>query len=127
VLDATKALTIIPSPDPPALRPFYESTLGLVARRVVGDAAVFLEAGEGTMLAISRTTGRASGAHTQLVFLVDDIHGAMRGLRERGVTFESYETPPTVDGVAALPAGQAAWFKDPDGNVLGLLQLHEGL
>ena len=35
---------------------------------------------------------------------------------------EEYETPRTVDGIAAVPVGRAAWFKDPDGNLVGLVE-----
>jgi predicted enzyme related to lactoylglutathione lyase len=125
MLDSSMAIAIIPSPDPPALRPFYEQTLGLAPARVIADAVVMLEAGHGSRLAISRSSGRASGTHTQLVFIVDDLRRTMAHLRERGVTFEEYESPATVDGVAEMPAGLAAWFRDPEGNILGLLQLVE--
>jgi hypothetical protein len=43
-------------------------------------------------------------------------------LPTRGVEPESYETPKTENGVARLPAGSAAWFKDSDGNLVGLFQ-----
>jgi hypothetical protein len=41
------------------------------------------------------------------------------------VVFESYETPRTENGIARIGAGLAAWFKDPDGNVLALLQFDD--
>jgi hypothetical protein len=46
-------------------------------------------------------------------------------LRGRGVVFEDYDQPGlrTVDGIAATPAGKAAWFKDSEGNVLTMTQL----
>jgi len=43
-------------------------------------------------------------------------------LQARGVVFESYEMPKTENGVAQMPAGRGAWFKDPDGNLLGLFE-----
>jgi catechol 2,3-dioxygenase-like lactoylglutathione lyase family enzyme len=43
-------------------------------------------------------------------------------LQARGVVFERYETPRTVDGIATIGPGRAAWFKDPDGNLLALLE-----
>jgi catechol 2,3-dioxygenase-like lactoylglutathione lyase family enzyme len=59
-------------------------------------------------------------------FRVADVVTEVADLRRRGVEFEEYETPKTVDGVATLPIGKAAWFKDPDGNLIGLLQLELG-
>jgi predicted enzyme related to lactoylglutathione lyase len=41
------------------------------------------------------------------------------------VVFESYETPATVEGIARIGAGRAAWFTDPEGNLLGLIQFDE--
>jgi hypothetical protein len=46
-------------------------------------------------------------------------------LRERGVTFEEYDLPGlrTINGVAAVGQIKGAWFKDPDGNVIGVVHL----
>jgi catechol-2,3-dioxygenase len=41
------------------------------------------------------------------------------------VTFEEYETPHTVDGIADMGVGRAAWFKDPDGNLIGIIQFND--
>ena len=56
---------------------------------------------------------------------VDDLEAVVDELTVAGVAFERYEAPPiTTDekGIAVLGASKAAWFKDPDGNMLGLLQ-----
>ena len=47
-----------------------------------------------------------------------DLRREVDELRARGVAFEEYDLPTikTVDNVARMPAGQAAWFRDPDGN-----------
>ena len=45
-------------------------------------------------------------------------------LRARGAVFEAYETPKTVDSVAEMPAGRAAWLKDPDGNLIGMIEFN---
>ena len=45
-------------------------------------------------------------------------------MRGRGVGFEEYDTPETRtgNGVAAMPGGgEAAWFKDPEGNLVGIV------
>jgi hypothetical protein len=70
------------------------------------------------------SSGHASGTHTQIGFEVDDIEAEVRGLQERGVVFETYDMPgfdPTTS-VGSLPGVRAAWFRDPDGNLLGLVQ-----
>jgi catechol 2,3-dioxygenase-like lactoylglutathione lyase family enzyme len=116
----------LPTSDLDAARPFYEDVLGFVPRDV-NPRGIFYDAGEGTFIALTLSSGRASGSHTQVGFRVKDLDGLAADLRRRGVTFEEYETPKTVDGVATLPIGKAAWFKDPDGNLFGLLQFdYEG-
>jgi catechol 2,3-dioxygenase-like lactoylglutathione lyase family enzyme len=116
--------TTLPTPDPDRLRTFYEDVLGFSPFEE-RPGAILYRAGEGTLFAISRSGARSSGAHTQLAFTVPDIEAEVAELRARGVTFEAYETPRTEGGIARLPAGRAAWFKDPDGNLLGIIQFDD--
>jgi predicted enzyme related to lactoylglutathione lyase len=60
-----------------------------------------------------------------MAFTVDDIEAEVTELQARGVVFETYETPKTTGGIATIGAGRAAWFKDPDGNVLAILQFDD--
>jgi hypothetical protein len=57
---------------------------------------------------------------------VPDIRAAVAELRSRGVVFEEYNFPgvKTVDGIADVGDGSAAWFKDTEDNTIGLLQLN---
>ena len=116
--------TTLPTGDVERLRRFYEDVLGLTpfAER---PAAVFYRVGDGSLFVLSRSGARSTGAHTQMAFSVPDVEAEVRELRARGVAFESYEQPKTVDGVARIPAGRAAWFKDPDDNLIGILQLDD--
>ena len=54
---------------------------------------------------------------------VPDVEATAAALREKGVVFEEYDYPSlkTVEGVATIGSMQAAWFKDPDGNLLALV------
>ena len=54
---------------------------------------------------------------------VDDLGATVAALREQGIVFEEYDYPSlkTVDGIASVGSMQAAWFKDPDGNLLALV------
>jgi hypothetical protein len=85
---------------------------------------VFYNCGDGTRFVLSQTAGKASGAHTQMAFVVDDIVAVVKDLRSRGVVFEEYDTPAfkTVDGIADRGMLKAAWVKDPDGNLLAIMQ-----
>lgn len=114
----------LPTPDLVRLRRFYEDVLGFVVRHE-NPRTIYYRAGDGTFFALARSGGRPSGAHTQMAFLVTDVDATVAALRERGVVFETYETPRTVDGIADMEVGRAAWFKDPDGNLIGMIQLVE--
>jgi predicted enzyme related to lactoylglutathione lyase len=113
----------IPTVDLAAARRFYAEDVGLeVAREHATGVA--LRTGQ-TYLELypSRTAGTAQ--HTLGTFEVEDIEAAVQALRERGVECEDYDLPGlrTVNGIAELPSGvKVAWFKDPEGNILGIVQ-----
>jgi catechol 2,3-dioxygenase-like lactoylglutathione lyase family enzyme len=124
MLSARRAHTTLPSADPERLRVFYETTLGFrpFAER---PGAVIYQAGEGSLFAISKASGRPTGAHTQMAFTVPDLEAEVAELRQRGVTFEEYEAPRTNEGIGRVGAGRAAWFKDPEGNLIGILEFDD--
>ena len=64
--------------------------------------------------------GQPNVGQTAAHFEVDDIEAVIRDLHSRGVPFEEYETPKTIDFIAQIGPARAAWFKDPDGNVFGV-------
>lgn len=113
----------LPTTDPERLRAFYEGTLGLTPF-AVRPAAVLYKVGDGTLFALTRS-GIAPAGHTQMSFTVPNVEAEVAELRVRGVVFEEYETPRTERGIATMPAGRAAWFKDPDGNLIGIIQFDD--
>jgi hypothetical protein len=58
-------------------------------------------------------------------FRVDDVEAAVRELEQRGVAFEVYDFPAfdKETKVASSPQARSAWFKDSEGNLLGIVQL----
>ncbi len=97
---------------------FYREQLGLTLLEETPAGCRF-GAGKGSQLTIRRGQPSAGG-QTVLHFEVDDIEAVVRDLTSRGVTFEEYETPKTVNFIAQFGPARGAWFKDPAGNVLGL-------
>ena len=81
--------------------------------------------GSATLALLEDPAAKPSG-HTAVSFEVHDITAAIRDLATRGVTFEDYDLPDlkTTDHVCILGSEKAAWFTDPDGNILCL---HENL
>jgi catechol 2,3-dioxygenase-like lactoylglutathione lyase family enzyme len=115
---------ILLSTDLDATRAFYRDTLGLeILREDPGDRIVF-RCGAGTQIAVTRSTVGTSDTQTQLAWRVPDIHAALLDLRARGVRIEEYTAPDpvTTDGVADMGHSWAAWFVDPSGNVLAVVQ-----
>jgi catechol 2,3-dioxygenase-like lactoylglutathione lyase family enzyme len=115
---------ILLSLDLAAARTFYRDTLGLeILREDEGDRIVF-RCGGGTQLAVTLSTTGTSDTQTQMAWRVADIHAAVADLRARGVRIEEYEAPDpvTTDGIADMGHSWAAWFVDPSGNVLAVVQ-----
>lgn len=124
MLSQRRAHTTLPSSDPEALRPFYEEVLGFTPKAIRPGAIVY-EAGAGTIFALSRAGVAATGAQTQIAFTVDDIEAEVAVLRAKGVVFEEYDAPKTVDGIGRVGSGRAAWFKDPQHNLLAVIEFDE--
>jgi len=96
---------------------FFQDRLGLSP---VDETpfAVRLAAGKGTQVSVRR--GQPNAGQTVAHFEVDDIESVVRDLSARGVIFEEYESPKTINFIAQVGPARAAWFKDPDGNVFGV-------
>jgi len=112
------AVTTLVVTDVDLARPFYVEQLGLTLIEET-PAGVRFGAGKGSRLTIRRGQPPAGG-QTVVHFEVDDIEAVVRDLTSRGVAFEEYESPKTVNSIAQFGPVRAAWFKDPAGNVLGL-------
>ena len=125
MLTNTRATAMLPVVDMARARAFYEQALGLPAPRVRPNGEARYDAG-GLSFALYPRTTPTRADHTALSFEVPDLSAEMRALRTRGVCFEDYDLPgiKTVRGVATMGEHKAAWFKDPDGNVIAL---HQGV
>jgi catechol 2,3-dioxygenase-like lactoylglutathione lyase family enzyme len=102
---------------------WYEETLGLKADDVTDYGATYTLPG-GTPMFLYETEFAGTAAHTLLSIGSKDLAGDMKELKGRGVKFEDYDLPnlKTVDGVAAFGPVKNAWFKDSEGNIIGLVQ-----
>ncbi len=114
------AVTTLVVTDMDVAKPFYQDQLGLTLLDETPASCRF-GAGKGSQLTIRRGQPGAGG-QTCMHFEVDDVEAVVRDLSSRGVTFEEYEAPKTVDFIAQIGPARGAWFKDPAGNVIGLRQ-----
>jgi catechol 2,3-dioxygenase-like lactoylglutathione lyase family enzyme len=103
---------------------FYGGTLGLEVEELDqqhGVSRLRLTDGYDVLMYLSADMTPAS--YTMLNFEVDDIDAAVDALSGRGVVFERYEGfQHDENGIVRGPGPQIAWFKDPSGNVLSVLQ-----
>jgi len=104
-------------------RAFYEGKLGL---RVINEDAYGLvfDSG-GTMLRVQKEPEMTPVPRTVVGWNVRDIEEAVKGLTAAGVTVERFTWFKQDDhGITDFSDGsRVAWFKDPDGNILGVAQL----
>jgi catechol 2,3-dioxygenase-like lactoylglutathione lyase family enzyme len=106
-----------------ASRKFYEDKLGFKVVHTEGDQAVAYQSGKSQLLVYQSQfagTNKASAA----TWMVKDIEGLVKELKAKGITFEHYDFPGmTLKGDVHI-AGKLknAWFKDPDGNILALVE-----
>jgi catechol 2,3-dioxygenase-like lactoylglutathione lyase family enzyme len=123
MLTERRAHTTLPVVDLDRARAFWEGTLGFIPFEIRPGAALY-RAGDGSVFALSRGSSGPSGTTTQMAFSVPDVETEVADLRARGVVFEEYDYPTlrTVDGIGRIGSGRAAWFKDPEGNLVGVLQ-----
>jgi catechol 2,3-dioxygenase-like lactoylglutathione lyase family enzyme len=106
-----------------AARKFYEGTLGLKVASTEGAEAVTFESGRSSLLVYRSQYAGTNQATAFNVNVGTEIGNTIAALKERGVKFEQYDFPGvTREGdVHLLGPSKAAWFKDPDGNIIALV------
>ncbi|MHB0856803.1 MAG: VOC family protein [Anaerolineae bacterium] len=105
-------------------RSFYEDKLGLNLIRSDVQGLEF-DAGEGTRLQVYKRPTPANCDQTVAAFEVDDVGRTVQDLSDRGIQFEHYDLDwlkTDAQGIASVSGEKAAWFKDPEGNILALYE-----
>ncbi|MFL6159795.1 MAG: VOC family protein [Marmoricola sp.] len=111
--------------DVPSARTFYADVLDLEVSEANGMLTLHL--GGGTEVLVYPKPDHVPASFTILNFPVDDIDAAVATLAGRGVTFERYDGLPQDDtgvlrGLSSDRGPDIAWFTDPAGNILSVLQ-----
>ena len=122
MLANTPAFSGFAVPDIDAARDFYANTLGLeVTTEEMGVLTLQLAGDRPTM--IYPKPDFTPATYTILNFQVEDIDAAVDELTSRGIAFERYEGfPQDEKGVMRGNGPDIAWFKDPAGNILAIIQ-----
>jgi catechol 2,3-dioxygenase-like lactoylglutathione lyase family enzyme len=125
-----RVATRLPAQDLQRARAFYAEKLGLEPSEERPGGLLYRCAGG--VFALFESTGASAGTFTQMAWEVDDLAATVAELRRRGVAFEEVDVPglKTVDGIALVAGNypskgtgeKAAWFRDSEGNMLGIGQ-----
>ncbi|HET9861634.1 MAG TPA: VOC family protein [Nocardioidaceae bacterium] len=123
MFENTKAFSGFAVDDLARAKQFYGETLGLKVSEEFGLLNLHIAGGRDTL--VYPKPDHTPATFTILNFPVDDIETAVDELTERGVEFERYEgTPSETDAKGIFRGGGPliAWFRDPAGNVLSVIQ-----
>ena len=124
MLGKADATPMIAVKDLDRARKFYEEKLGLKAKETMGGEVFEVESGD-TRFEVYRSEFAGTNKATALNFEVDDIEDEVNTLKEKGIFFEKYDVQgltPKGDFYEGEGGFKTAWFKDPDGNILSLIE-----
>ena len=123
MITSAKVGLTLPAIDYERAKRFWGEQLGFEA--VEEDpGGIEYKAGEGTSFFVFPSSGKASGDHTQASFGVSDLDATVADMKARGVTFEEYDLPEfkTENSIASMGPLRGAWFKDSEGNLIGVVE-----
>ena len=113
----------LPAADLERARRFYEDKLGFKAADVSPAGVMYKAQNSGLYLYSSTFAG--TNKATAAGFNVTNLKATVAELKAKGITFEEYDMGgeyKTVSSIMTTPDGLAAWFKDTEGNIIGLFQ-----
>lgn len=122
-LSTATVTAVLPVVDSERAMRFYGEVLGLeVSPSEAGSGYFSARAGAGTSILLYPRDTATKAEHTVAEFSVSGLESVVAELRSRGVVFEEYDLPGlrTVEGIATLGTGKAAWFKDTEGNIIAI-------
>jgi predicted enzyme related to lactoylglutathione lyase len=102
---------------------FYEETLGLTQIGAEGQEVIVFRSGSSTIY-VYKSQYAGTNQATALTWVVGkDIEDVVQELKAKGVTFEHYNMPDVTreDDIRVAGNMKVAWFKDPDGNILNII------
>jgi catechol 2,3-dioxygenase-like lactoylglutathione lyase family enzyme len=124
MLGKSDATPMIAVKDLDRARKFYEDTLGLTAKEEMSGEVLTVKSGD-TPITVYRSEFAGTNKATTLTFEVDDIEAEVDELKGKGIFFEKYDVEgltPKGDFYEGEGGFKTAWFKDPDGNILSLIE-----
>jgi catechol 2,3-dioxygenase-like lactoylglutathione lyase family enzyme len=123
MLEAKDAVATIPVRDIKAAKRFYEGTVGLKLADASESEALTYKSGHSEILVYQSQYAGTNKATAATWGVGNDIEKIVQALKAKGVSFEHYDMPGMTrkGDVHVAERMKAAWFKDPDGNILALV------
>ncbi len=123
MLSDASVLTTLPVSDLERAKRFYREMLGLRPLQELPQGLLY-ECADGSRFLLYPTGARSGSAHTQMSFVVTDIEAEVGDLKSDGVSFEKYDRRDltTVGSIAYTRSAESAWFRDSEGNLIGITQ-----
>jgi catechol 2,3-dioxygenase-like lactoylglutathione lyase family enzyme len=123
MLQRSPMFAYLPVKDLKRAREFYEQKLGFTPKRELNGGVVY-EFGGATACFMYPTPNAGTSLASQAFWQVEDVEREVAELKSKGVVFEEYDMPDfkTKDSIAIAGGAKAAWFKDPEGNILAIVQ-----
>ena len=124
MLGGKTAAATLPVSDLDRARDFYENTLGLEALEETAGTIVY-KSGNSAVLVYPSEYAGTNQATAAAWAVGDDFDAIVQDLKAKGTTFEQYDLPETTreGDVHVMGEVRAVWFKDPDGNILNLVNM----
>ena len=123
MLSQLEAHATVPVADLERARKFYAEKLGLTPERETAGGLRYVC--KNSWFVLFPTSNAGTAKNTAMGWETNNLEAEVAELRARGVVFEEYDYPTlkTVNGIATTGTTKAAWFKDSEGNILGIVQL----
>lgn len=125
-LSDSQVVSAIAVSDMDRAREFYEGVLGLSGGVERPDGGIRYQCGGDTSIHVYPSAENAGKSTATLAgFEVSDVEAAVDELTANGATFEQYdqgEIKTDEKGIAVLGDAKGAWMKDPDGNIISVMQ-----
>jgi len=125
MLGDSEATATLATKDLAAAREFYQGTLGLKVVKE-DEGGIAFEAGKGSHVFVYPSQFAGSNQATALAFMNDGVEGIAEALKNKGVQMEHYDSLPGVKlegDIHIMGDLKAIWFKDPDGNILNVVNM----
>jgi catechol 2,3-dioxygenase-like lactoylglutathione lyase family enzyme len=122
MLSKREAHATLPAKDLNRAKKFYAEKLGLTPAEEVPGGLVYRV--KDSWFLLFPSSGASTGTFTQLGWETDNIEAEVAALKSKGVVFEEYDFPDfkTVNSIFSTAGNRAAWFKDSEGNLHGIVQ-----